>query len=79
MKTDCDEIKLSNDVISSMGPMQVVADGTGFKGQPDENGKVKKGDLKAIVGVNTAGDVFPLDRGQIHHGKRSMSLGKIIK
>ena len=60
MKTDCDEIKLSKDVISSMGPIQVVADGTGFKGQPDKNGKVKKGDLKAIVGVNTAGDVFPL-------------------
>jgi len=60
MQTDCDEIKLSQDVIGSMGPMQIVADGTGFKGQPDENSKVKKGDLKAIVCVNTAGDVFPL-------------------
>ena len=60
MQTDCDEIKLSQDVIGSMGPMQIVADGTGFKGQPDENGKVKKGDLKAVIGVNTAGDVFPL-------------------
>jgi len=59
MQTDCDEIKLSNDVIDSMGPIQVVADGTGFKGQP-ENGMVKKGDLKVVVGVNTAGNVFPL-------------------
>ncbi len=59
MQTDCDEIILSKDVIGSMGPVQVVADGTGFKGQP-EKGKVKKGDLKVVVGVNTAGDVFPL-------------------
>ena len=59
MQTDCDEIKLSGDIIGSMGPMQIVADGTGFKGRP-ENGKDKKGDLKVVVGVNTAGDVFPL-------------------
>jgi len=59
MQTDCDEIKLPKDVIGSMGPMQIVADGTGFKGRPEE-GKVKKGDLKVVVGVNTAGDVFPL-------------------
>ena len=60
MQTDCDEIKLSNDVIGSMGPLQVVADGTGFKGQPNNNSKAQKGDLKVVVGVNTAGDVFPL-------------------
>jgi len=59
MKTDCDEIKLSKNVIGSIGPTQVVADGTGFKGQATE-GKAKKGSLKVVVGVNTAGEVFPL-------------------
>lgn len=59
MQTDCDEIKLSKDVIGSIGPTQVVADGTGFKGQATE-GKAKKGSLKVVVVVNTAGEVFPL-------------------
>ena len=59
MRTDCDEIKLSKDVIGSIGPTQVVADGTGFKGQP-EKGKAQKGNLKVVVGVNTKGEVFPL-------------------
>lgn len=59
MQTDCDEIKLSKDVIGSIGPTQVVADGTGFKAQA-VNGKAGKGDLKVVVGVNKAGEVFPL-------------------
>ena len=59
METDCDEIKLSKDVVGSLGPTQIVADGTGFKGQP-VNGEAKKGDLKAVIGINKAGDVFPL-------------------
>ena len=59
MQTDCDEIKLSKDIIGSIGPTQVVADGTRFKGEAT-NGKARKGDLKVVVGVNTAGDVFPL-------------------
>lgn len=59
MQTDCDEINLPKDVVGSMGPLQVVADGTGFKGQA-ENGKTRKGDLKVVVGVNTAGEVFPM-------------------
>ena len=42
-----------------MGPLQIVADGTGFKGQSDK-GESKKGDLKVVVGINAVGDVFPL-------------------
>jgi hypothetical protein len=59
MQTDCAEINLSKEVIGSIGPTQVVADGTGFKGRA-VNGKARKGDLKVVVGVNTAGEVFPL-------------------
>jgi hypothetical protein len=59
MQTDCDEIKISKDIIGSIGPTQVVADGTGFKGQAVE-GKAQKSNLKVVVGVNTAGEVFPL-------------------
>jgi hypothetical protein len=59
MQTDCDEIQLSKEVVGSYGPTQVVADGTGFKGQPDR-GQAKKGNLKVVVGVNTDGNVFPL-------------------
>jgi hypothetical protein len=59
MRTDCDEIELSGDIIGSMGPVQVFPDGTKFKGIP-KNGQAVKGDLKTIVGVTTNGDVFPL-------------------
>lgn len=59
MQTDCDEIKLSGDIVGSMGAMQIIPDGTKFKGLP-KNGTHEKGDLKTIVGVNTDGKVFPL-------------------
>jgi transposase-like protein len=59
MRTDCDEIELSDDVIGSMGPLQIFPDGTKFKGQP-LNGQAVKGDLKTIIGVTTDGNVFPL-------------------
>jgi hypothetical protein len=59
IRTDCDEIELSKDVVSSMGPVQIMPDGTKFKSLP-KNGKATKGDLKTVIGVNTAGDVFPL-------------------
>jgi hypothetical protein len=59
MQTDCDEIKLPADMINSAGPLQIFADGTGFKGAP-KNGKSQKGDFKTIIGVNTEGEVFPL-------------------
>lgn len=59
ISTDCDEIQLSSDTIASLGPTQIVADGTKFKGKDAEN-KAKRGDLKVVVGVNTRGEVFPL-------------------
>jgi len=59
MRTDCDEIQLPVDMVNSVGPLQIFADGTGFKGTP-KDGKHKKGDLKTIIGVNTQGEVFPL-------------------
>lgn len=58
MNTDCDEIKISGDVVGSM-PLQVLADGTKFKGTPQQ-GEARKGDLKVVIGVNTYGEVFPL-------------------
>ncbi len=59
MRTDCDEIELDSKTIGSIGPTQIVADGTKFKGQPLQ-GEAKRGDLKVVVGVNTKGNVFPL-------------------
>ena len=59
IQTDCDEIDSSKKVNTSNTPMQVIADGTKFKGQPD-NGKATKGDLKAVIGVDSQGDVFPI-------------------
>jgi hypothetical protein len=59
IRTDCDEIGLSNKVIASMGPTQVVADGTKFKAQAVD-GKARRGDLKVAIGVNCEGEVFPL-------------------
>ena len=58
MRTDCDEIKISDDVVGLM-PLQVLADGTKYKGNA-VGGEARKGDLKVVIGVNTAGDVFPL-------------------
>lgn len=57
MKSDCDELDLSH--ISEIENIQVIPDGTGYKGIP-ENGKAKKGDLKAIIGVTQSGEVIPL-------------------
>lgn len=62
MRTDCDEIKLPVDMINSFGPIQVLADGTGFKGLPGKPkpGESAKGELKTIVGINQLGEVFSL-------------------
>ena len=69
LRTDCDEIQLPVDAcgVVSMGgkredkpsPLTVFADGTGFKGEGKE-GKARKGELKAVIGVNEDGEVFPL-------------------
>jgi len=59
IRTDCDEIELSSDTIGSIGPTQIVADGTKFKGQALQ-GEARRGDLKVVVGVDSKGNIFPL-------------------
>ena len=58
LKTDCDEIDISPRVIGKL-PVQIMPDGTGFKGD-GENGKARKGDLKVVIGITQTGNVFPL-------------------
>jgi hypothetical protein len=58
LATDCDEIQLSKEVIGTV-PLQIMPDGTKFKGK-DEERKAKKGDLKVVIGIRTNGEVFPL-------------------
>lgn len=58
IRTDCDEIQLSSKVVSS-APVQILPDGTKFKGQ-GKDGKARQGDLKVVIGVNSVGEVFPL-------------------
>jgi len=58
LKTDCDEIQLSKKVIGS-APIQIMPDGTGFKGE-GQKGAARKGDLKVVIGVTTHGEIFPL-------------------
>lgn len=69
LQTDCDEINLPLDAtgvvnagVTDAGEpssMKVFADGTGFKGG-GVDGKARKGELKAVIGVNESGDVFSL-------------------
>jgi len=44
---------------SQKNGIQLLPDGTKFKGQP-QDGKAKKGDLKVVIGVDNSGDVFPV-------------------
>ena len=75
LRTDCDEMQIPLDacgVVNACGkageedkgndkpsPLKVFADGTGFKGEGVE-GKARKGELKAVMGVDVKGDVVPL-------------------
>jgi hypothetical protein len=59
IQSDCDEIDSSGRINNADTPIQVFADGTKFKGLP-ESGKAAKGDLKAVIGVDSQGDVFPI-------------------
>ena len=69
LRTDCDEIQIPVDAcgVVSTGSketehpssLKIFADGTGFKGE-GQNGKARKGELKAVIGVNEEGDVLPL-------------------
>ena len=58
LRTDCDEIDLSRQVIGSV-PIQIMPDGTGFKGE-GRDGKARKGDLKVVIGITQKGEIFPL-------------------
>ena len=58
LKTGCDEIDVPRGIANAT-PLQVLPDGTGYKG-PGHGGKAARGDLKIAVGVNTSGHVFPL-------------------
>ena len=69
LRTDCDEIQLPADACGVVGagkekqeqpsPLKIFADGTRFKGE-GRDGKARKGELKAVIGVNEEGDVLPL-------------------
>lgn len=58
LKTDCDETDVPRDIANAT-PLQVLPDGTGYKG-PGRGGKAVRGELKIAVGVNTSGHVLPL-------------------
>ena len=58
LRTDCDEIDISKRVIGSV-PIQIMPDGTGFKGEA-QNGEARKGDLKVVIGITQSGEIFPL-------------------
>lgn len=58
MESDCDQLDFSSKIKDDQA-IQLVPDGTGFKGVPN-NGAAKKGDLKVIIGVDSQGDVFPI-------------------
>ncbi|NMA23581.1 MAG: hypothetical protein GX938_08785, partial [Spirochaetales bacterium] len=55
LRTDCDEIDLSRQVIGSV-PIQIIPDGTGFKGE-GRDGKARKGDLKVVIGITQKGEI----------------------
>ena len=58
LRTDCDQIDISKRVIGSV-PIQIMPDGTGFKGEA-QNGEARKGDLKVVIGITQSGKIFPL-------------------
>lgn len=58
LRTDCDEIDISKRVVGS-APIQIMPDGTGFKGE-GRNGEARKGDLKVVIGITQSGEIFPL-------------------
>ena len=58
MRTDCDEIQIPCKTVGSI-PLQIMPDGTGFKGA-GLNGQAWKGDLKVVIGVTQQRNIFPL-------------------
>ena len=86
MESNCDELNVSGDLSARLGPLQGIADGTKFKGQPIE-GAAKRGDLKVLIGIDRTGNVFPvgswtgvgwddigkeLRKDKVHFGKGSI-------
>ena len=59
MESDCDELDFSQKTGSEAEPVQIVPDGTGFKGLPVK-GAAKKGELKVLIGVDKSGNTFPM-------------------
>lgn len=59
MESDCDHFNFSNKIEADNTAVQLIPDGTGFKGKPNY-GKADKGDLKVIVAVDNSGTVFPI-------------------
>ena len=70
MRSDCDEIKISPKTVGS-APIQIMPDGTGFKGAGID-GQARKGDLKVVIGISQQGNIFPLA------SKAGAQLGKIL-
>ena len=58
MRSDCDESKISLQTVGS-APIQIMPDGTGFKGASID-GHARKGDLKVVIGISQQGNIFPL-------------------
>ena len=56
MRSDCNEIKISPKTVGS-APIQIMPDGTGFKGSCID-GQARKGDLKVVIGISQQGNIF---------------------
>lgn len=81
MQSDCDEVDFSGKTGKKSGAVQILPDGTGFKGQP-RDGEAKKGELKVMIGVDKKGDVFPMgawagESWDDVHGKLKEKLKKL--
>ena len=59
MESDCDHFNFNNKIEADNTAVQLIPDGTGFKGKP-KLGKAGKRDLKVIVAVDNSGTVFPV-------------------
>lgn len=87
MQSDCDEVDFSEKTGKKSGAIQLLPDGTGFKGQP-KGGESEKGELKVVIGVDKKGDVFPMGawageswdnvRGKLEENLKKMPDGSIL-
>ena len=87
MQSDCDELDFSRKTSKSSEAVQIVPDGTGFKGLP-KNGNAEKGELKVVIGVDSKGSVFPMGawageswsdvHGKLEKRVKSLPAGSIL-